>query len=203
MDLLVNVQDGTASVPDLLYAPGQMAKKPFGLTGLSNSGKTTLATELLKWFRNRGYSVSCVKHAHKGFDIDRPGKDSYQMRDAGAQEVFLVGDRRWVLMHEYDDQEEPTVEALIDRLAPCDLVLVEGFKESQLPQIEVYRPSTGKEPIWPSAHSVIAVACDEKIQCPLPVLDLNDPAQIATHMLCFLTSTVCDDDFTACAGKTP
>lgn len=166
--------------------PGQKAKHAFGLTGLSNSGKTTLVTELLAWFRQQGYSVSCIKHAHHGFDIDRPGKDSFQMREAGAKEVFLVGDKRWVLMREYPDDAEPSVEELIARLAPCDLVLVEGFKQSALPKIEVYRPRLARAPLWPDNASVIAVASDQLLDCPLPVLDLNDPPAIGRHILRFL-----------------
>jgi molybdopterin-guanine dinucleotide biosynthesis protein B len=161
----------------------RMAKKAFGLTGLSDSGKTTLAEELLGWFRREGFVVSAIKHAHQGFDIDRPDKDSYRMRDAGAQEVFLVGDRRWVLMREYQDESEPPLEALIERLAPCDLVLIEGFRDSAAPKVEIFRPSLNRLPIWPSNPSVIAVASDDRFDCPLPVLDLNRVPEIAEFIV--------------------
>jgi molybdopterin-guanine dinucleotide biosynthesis protein B len=163
-----------------------MAKKIFGLTGSSNAGKTTLAEELIAWFRFEGYLISTVKHAHHGFDIDRPGKDSFRMREAGAQEVFLVGDRRWVLMHEYADEDEPSLESLVERLAPCDVVLVEGFRRSDVPKIEVYRPSLGNPPSWPDNPTIVAVAADAPIDCPLPVLDLNRPVEIAQYIHNFL-----------------
>ena len=149
-----------------------MTKKVFGLTGSSDSGKTTLVEDLISHFRRDGYSVSAIKHAHEGFDIDRPGKDSYRMREAGAQEVFLIGDKRWVLMREYADEGEPSIEGAIERMAPCDLVLVEGFKRSIVPKLEVFRPSTGRPPVWPDESSIVAVASDEEFRCPLPVLPL-------------------------------
>jgi molybdopterin-guanine dinucleotide biosynthesis protein B len=159
-----------------------MEKKVFGLTGSSGSGKTTLAEHLISWFRIEGYTISTLKHAHHGFDVDKPDKDSYRMREAGAQEVFLIGDRRWVLMHEYRDEEEPSLDSLVERLAPCDIVLVEGFRKSSVLKIEVYRPSLENPPSWPGNPSIVAVATDSPIDCPLPVLDLNCPAQIAQYI---------------------
>lgn len=156
-----------------------MPKKVFGFTGLSNSGKTTLIEDVIAWFRFEGYTVSTIKHAHHGFDIDKPGKDSYRMREAGAHEVFLVGDRRWILMHEYRDEDEPSLESLVERLAPCDIVLVEGFRTSSVPKVEVYRPSSGATPSWPDNRSIVAVATDSQIDCPLPTLDLNRSEEIA------------------------
>lgn len=178
-----NSMEVTDSPFTVRYPPGKRAKAVFGLTGSSNSGKTTLVTHMLQWLAQEGYHVSCIKHAHAGFDMDRPGKDSYQMREAGAQEVFLVGNKRWVLMHEYHGEPEPNVKELVARLSPCDIVLVEGFKESGLPQIEVYRPSTGKLPLWPRLRSILAVASDQKFDCPLPILDLNNPTEVAMHIL--------------------
>jgi molybdopterin-guanine dinucleotide biosynthesis protein B len=163
-------------------AAGRMAKKAFSITGFSGSGKTTLVEELIVWFRHKGYVVSAIKHAHHGFDIDKPGKDSYRMRDAGAEEVFLVGDKRWVLMREYQDESEPPLEMLLERLAPCDLVLIEGFKESSVPKIEVYRPGLGRLPLWKSNPTIVALASDESYDCPLPVLDLNRPSVIAEYI---------------------
>ena len=156
----------------------RMQKCVFGLAGLSNSGKTTLVKELITWFRLKGYTVSSIKHAHQGFDIDRPGKDSFQMREAGAKEVLLIGDQRWVLMREYADESEPTLDEAVARLAPCDIVLVEGFKRSKAPKIEVFRPNLGRSPLWPNEPSVVAVATDEPINCNLPVLDLNSTTTI-------------------------
>lgn len=156
-----------------------MEKKVFGLTGLSGSGKTTLIAKLVDWFRQQGLRVSTIKHTHHSFDLDSPGKDSWCMREAGAQEVFLVSNRRSVLLQEFRDEPEPTVEELVARLHPCDLVLVEGYKRDPLPKIEVHRPSLENPPVWPGNPSVVAVAVDVPIECPLPQLDLNDVEQIA------------------------
>ena len=163
-----------------------MQKKVFGLTGLSGSGKTTLIAQLVQWFVERGLKVSTLKHTHHSFDLDTPGKDSWRMREAGAQEVFLVSNRRLVLLQEFRDREEPTVEELVARLEPCDLVLVEGYKRDPLPKIEVHRPSLENPPVWPTNPSVVAVATDGAIETPLPVLDLNDVAAIAAFIARYL-----------------
>lgn len=160
--------------------------KVFGLAGYSGSGKTTLIEQLIPRFIARGLKVSLIKHTHHDFDVDKPGKDSYRHREAGATEVLLTCDRRWVLMHELRGAPEPTLEEQLAVLAPCDLVLVEGFKQTPISKLEVHRPSTGKPPIWPENGSVVAVATDEPIDCRLPVLDLNDPDAIATFILNFL-----------------
>ena len=160
-----------------------MQKKVFGLTGLSGSGKTTLITKLVDWFTQRGYKISTLKHTHHGFDLDSPGKDSWRMREAGAQEVFLVGSRRLVLLQEFRDMPEPSVDELVARLQPCDLVLVEGYKRDPLPKIEVHRPSLENPPVWPGNHSVVAVATDAPVDTPLPVLDLNDTDAIARFII--------------------
>lgn len=157
---------------NMLCDDKRMDKKVFGLTGTSNSGKTTLLEALIAHWALDGYRVSTIKHAHQGFDIDRPGKDSYRMREAGAQEVLLIGDQRWVLMREFGD-EEPSLEEAVARLAPCDLVLVEGFKQSHAPKIEVFRPSAGRAPLWPHESSIVAVASDEMFACPVPLLPLG------------------------------
>ena len=101
--------------------------KVFGIAGYSGSGKTTLLEKLLPQFTARGLKVSVIKHAHHGFDIDRPGKDSYRHREAGATEVLLSCNDRWALMHERRAEHEVTLDELLVRLAPCDLVLIEGF----------------------------------------------------------------------------
>jgi len=163
-----------------------MQKKVFGLTGLSGSGKTTLITQLVDWFVQRGYTVSTLKHTHHGFDLDTPGKDSWRMRQAGAQEVFLVGNQRLVLMQEFRSQPEPTVEELVSRLQPCDLVLVEGYKRDPLPKIEVHRPSLENPPVWPTNPSVVAVATDGPIATDLPVLNLNDVNEIALFIVNYI-----------------
>lgn len=156
-----------------------MDKKTFGLTGLSGSGKTTLIAQLIDWYRRHGLKVSAIKHTHHGFDLDSQGKDSWKMREAGAQEVFLVSNHRSVLMQEYRGNPEPTVEELVARLAPCDLVIVEGYKRDPLPKIEVFRPSLENPPVWPTNPSVVAIASDGPLQTHLPVLALDDIDAIA------------------------
>lgn len=152
-----------------------------GIAGWSGSGKTTLITGLLPRLRAAGLVVSTVKHAHRGFDLDRPGKDSFRHREAGAGEVLLIGDRRWALLVE---EAEPALEALLPRLSPCDLVLVEGFKSHPHPKLEVHRPALGKKPLWPGREDIVAVAAPGAIAgCPCPVLPLDDHDAIARWVL--------------------
>lgn len=132
----------------------------FGMAGLSNAGKTTLLEALIPRLNARGLRVSVIKHAHHGFDIDRPGKDSWRHREAGARQVLVSSARRWVLMHEGRDEPEPSLLALLHRLDPCDLVLVEGYKRSPVPKLEVHRDSTGHPWLHPQDPSIVAVACD-------------------------------------------
>ncbi|RLJ62651.1 molybdopterin-guanine dinucleotide biosynthesis protein B [Sulfurisoma sediminicola] len=157
--------------------------KVFGFAGYSNAGKTTLIEALIARFVARGLRVSLIKHAHHGFDIDRPGKDSFRHREAGAAEVMLVCDKRWAIMHELRDEPEPDLEQQLARLAPCDLVLIEGYKSNAVPKIEVHRPANGKPFIWPENPSIVAVASDVAVAGPLPWLDLNDRAAIAAFVL--------------------
>ncbi|MBN9563648.1 MAG: molybdopterin-guanine dinucleotide biosynthesis protein B [Alphaproteobacteria bacterium] len=162
--------------------------KVLGVIGWSGSGKTTLLTALLPLLRASGLTVSTVKHAHHGFDMDRPGKDSFRHREAGAQEVLVVSGSRWALLHEVAGPEPP-LEALLARLAPVDLVLVEGFKTHPYPKLEVHRPELGKPPIWPEQRDVVAVATDAALACDRTVLPLNEPARVAEWTLRFLEST--------------
>src|SRR6476646_10317316 len=112
--------------------------------GIAGSGKTTLIDQLIPLFRKRGLVVSLIKHAHHEFDIDRPGKDSWRHRQAGATEVMVGSARRWALMHELHGDPEPPLDELIARMSPVDLVLVEGFKRQPHPKLEIHRPSIGK-----------------------------------------------------------
>lgn len=157
--------------------------KVFGIAGWSGSGKTTLVEKLIPAVTARGLRVSVIKHAHHGFDLDRPGKDSYRHREAGATQVLMLSNDRWVLMHELRGRAEPTLDEQLRLLAPCDLVLIEGYKAAAVPKIEVHRPSHGKPPLWPENEHVVAVATDADIVCPLPRLPLNDPAAVATFIL--------------------
>ena len=158
--------------------------KAFGFAGYSGSGKTTLIEQLIPRFVRRGLKVSLIKHAHHTFDIDRPGKDSFRHREAGASEVLLTSGQRWVLMHELRGGPEPTLEEQIKMLSPCDLALVEGFKSNDLfPKIEVFRPALGKPPIHPAHPNIVAVASDAPVATALPVLDINDPDAVAAFIL--------------------
>jgi molybdopterin-guanine dinucleotide biosynthesis protein B len=160
--------------------------KVFGFAGYSGSGKTTLIEQLIPRFTARGLKVSLIKHTHHNFDVDQPGKDSWRHRQAGAGEVLLTCDTRWVLMHELRGMPEPTLEEQLKVLSPCDLVLVEGFKLTPVSKLEIHRPTYGKPPIWPENKSVVAVATDAPLDCPLPTLDLNDPDAIVQFILDYL-----------------
>jgi molybdopterin-guanine dinucleotide biosynthesis adapter protein len=162
----------------------------FGLAGWSGSGKTTLLTALIPEFLSRGVSVSTVKHAHHAFDIDQPGKDSWRHRQAGAREVMVSSQNRWALLHELRGASEPSLDELVRRMSPVDLLLVEGFKRHPHPKIEVYRPSLGKPRLHPADPFVVAVASDEVLRdLPLPCLPLSDAPAIASFVL---AHTECD-----------
>jgi len=154
----------------------------FGLAGWSGSGKTTLLTGLIPELVARGFTVSTIKHAHHEFDIDRPGKDSWRHREAGASEVMVASSRRWALMHELRGGPEPTLEELVERMRPVDLLLVEGWKRHPHPKIEVHRPSLGKKLLYPDDPHVVAIAADEPLTAPIPLLPLGDPGAIAGFM---------------------
>ena len=157
--------------------------KVFGIAGWSGSGKTTLLEKLIPQFTARRLKVAVIKHAHHGFDIDRPGKDSYRHREAGASEVLLSCNDRWALMHERRDRSDVTLDELLARLAPCDLVLVEGFKQEPIPKLEVYRPENGKPPLFPERSDIVAVASNVALATSLPRLALDDVAAIADFVM--------------------
>ncbi|MEL7345226.1 MAG: molybdopterin-guanine dinucleotide biosynthesis protein B [Pseudomonadota bacterium] len=149
--------------------------KVWGVTGWKNSGKTGLVERLVAAFVARGLRVSTIKHAHAGFDIDQPGTDSARHRGAGAGEVLLASNTRWALMHELGDASEPGLDALLARLGPADLVLVEGFKSEAHPKIEAYRMATGQDLRAGSDPTIRAVASDSPISdAPVPVFSLDD-----------------------------
>lgn len=146
-----------------------------GLAGWSGAGKTTLLTRLIPELNRRGVSVSTLKHAHHAFDLDTPGKDSYEHRMAGAREVLISSERRWALMHELRDEPEPTLPELLRRLSPVDLVIVEGYKRDSHPKLEVHRAEVGKPLLHPDDPAIVAVAADGALpQARVPVIDLND-----------------------------
>ncbi len=160
------------------------AGRIFGLAGWSGSGKTTLMRALIPVLTGHGFSVSTLKHAHHGFDVDTPGKDSYEHRAAGATEVLIGSAQRWALMHELRGAAEPTTEELIALMAPVDLVLIEGFKQERHDKIEVHRPELGKPLLCTGDPRVAAVASPAPIEgLPVPRLDLNDPSSIADFVI--------------------
>lgn len=150
-----------------------------GIAGWSGSGKTTLIERMLPVLRARGLRVSTLKRTHHDVDLDQPGKDSFRHRAAGAEEVMVVSSRRFALMRELDG--EPSLPALVARMAPVDLVLAEGFKFDAVDKIEVHRPSRGKPPLWPDDPGIVAIATDGVLSPapPVPCLDLNDPGAVA------------------------
>jgi molybdopterin-guanine dinucleotide biosynthesis protein B len=155
-----------------------------GIVGWSGSGKTSLLVAVLPILRAKGLTVSTMKHAHHRFDLDRPGKDSYRHREAGASEVLVVASSRWVLMHETRDEPEPAIEDLIQRMTPVDLLLIEGFKTHHHPKLEIHRQSEGKPLLCPDDPEIVAVASDRELPgLGIPRLDLNDPAAIAGFIL--------------------
>jgi len=161
--------------------------KVLGLRGWSGSGKTTLLVNLIPELTRRGLRVSTVKHAHHGFDLDRPGKDSFRHREAGATEVMLASANRFALLHEARDAQ-PMLDDLIARMSPVDLVLVEGFKTAAHRKIEVWREATGQPLLAGEDENVIAIATDDidrLAQAPrdLPVLALDRPSIIAEFII--------------------
>jgi molybdopterin-guanine dinucleotide biosynthesis adapter protein len=157
--------------------------KIFGFAGWSGSGKTTLIEKLIPLFVERRLKVSLIKHAHHSFDVDQAGKDSYRHRHAGCTEVLVSSSRRWALMHELRGAPEPGFDELVRNIAPCDLLLVEGFKREKLPKLEVYRAVTGEALLHPQDPDIVGVATDRKLETRLPQFDLNDAAGIAAFVV--------------------
>jgi molybdopterin-guanine dinucleotide biosynthesis adapter protein len=155
-----------------------------GITGWSGAGKTTLILRLIPLLTAKGLKVSTLKHAHHMFDVDTPGKDSYEHRAAGATEVLIASENRFAIMHELRGEPEPPLEVLLSRLSAVDLVLIEGFKRAPHPKIEVYRAANAKPPLHPGKASIVAIASDTAFaEAARPVLDLNDTAAVAAMAL--------------------
>jgi molybdopterin-guanine dinucleotide biosynthesis adapter protein len=158
--------------------------KVFGFAGYSGSGKTTLIEKVIPALISSGLRVSLIKHAHHSFDIDKPGKDSYRHREAGAHEVLIASSQRWVLMHELRDVEEPALDDLLKQFSACDLVLVEGYKFSSVPKIEIYRPEHGKPRLDAKTHNIVAVASPQNLENDvLAQIDLNNTRAVADFVL--------------------
>jgi molybdopterin-guanine dinucleotide biosynthesis protein MobB len=154
----------------------------------SGTGKTTLLEQLIPLLRARGLRLAVIKHTHHDFDVDQPGKDSYRMRAAGAQQVMLASRRRWALLTEHaDGRDEPRLAELVQALdrRALDLILVEGFKHETVRKIELHRPALGKAALFPADPQIIAVACDAPPAegSAIPLLDLNNPEEVAAFVL--------------------
>lgn len=155
-----------------------------GVVGYSGNGKTQLMQQLIPLLVTRGITVSTIKHTHHSVRVDEPHDISRRLTEAGAVDVAIAGPERWALLHEAGEEAEPRVEALVERMAPVDLVLVEGFKRHPHPKIEVHRPSAGTPLICRDDRHVIAVATDGPLpMLDLPILDLNDPPAVAAFIL--------------------
>ncbi|MAN98050.1 molybdopterin-guanine dinucleotide biosynthesis protein B [uncultured Roseovarius sp.] len=155
----------------------------YGVTGWKNAGKTGLMERLVAEITGRGYTVSTVKHAHHTFDVDQPGKDSHRHRIAGATEVLLASRNRFALMHELREDEEPSLETLLQKLSPVDLVLVEGYKRDRHPKVEAFRVETGNPLIATDDPTIRAVASDTTLTIDRPLFDLDDTKAIADFIL--------------------
>lgn len=154
-----------------------------GLAGWSGSGKTTLVTKLVPCLIGRGLRVSTLKHAHHGFDLDQPGKDSFMHRAAGATEVIVSSAKRFAILHELRDEVEWDLPALVAKMSPVDLVLVEGYKRDPFPKLEIHRAANGKPLLQPQDPHIVAVAADVPLpDAAVPVIDLNDVEAIADFL---------------------
>lgn len=162
-----------------------MTANVVGVAGWKNSGKTTLVTKLVGELRRRGYRVATVKHAHHDFDIDHEGTDSYRHRAAGASEVLLVSTRRWALIHELGQEREPSLDEILKKLTPSDVVVVEGYKREPIPKIEVRRQDAAHtDPLAPEDPYVIGIATDYPFEAAnRPVFGIDDVAGIADLIL--------------------
>ena len=178
--------------------PPTMTKRSIpviGFVAYSGTGKTTLIEQLITFLTENSYKVSVIKHTHHHFDIDKPGKDSYRHRESGASEVLMVSDQRWVLMHELRQSAEPTMEEQLCKLSPCDLVIVEGFKDARIPKIELWRHEHDEcavNPVKANQDNFIqAIAYPGGIDAvnkpdltrDIPVLDLNNIEEVAQQVL--------------------
>ena len=158
--------------------------KILGLGGWSGAGKTTLLSKLIPELVRRGVAVSTMKHAHHGFDVDQPGKDSYVHRAAGATEVLIGSEKRWALMHELRDVAEPSAIELMRHMTPVDLLLIEGFKREPHDKLEIYRAENGKPLLSNEDASYVAILTDSPVgPARVPVLDLNDIPAIADFIV--------------------
>jgi molybdopterin-guanine dinucleotide biosynthesis protein B len=156
--------------------------KVIGLAGWSGAGKTTLLTRAIPLLIARGLRVSVIKHAHHKFDVDVPGKDSWLHREAGAEEVLVSSGKRWALMHELRDAQEPPVLELLKKMSRVDLVVIEGYKTDSHRKIEVHRAANGKPLLFPGDAAIVGIVTDVAIETVLPTAHLDDIPAVAAMM---------------------
>jgi molybdopterin-guanine dinucleotide biosynthesis protein B len=173
----------------------------FGFAGWSGSGKTTLIEQIIPRLVQKGLTVSLVKHAHHRAEFDQPGKDSYRLRHAGCSEVLVTSGARWALMHELRGEPELPLAQALERLSPCDLVLIEGYKAYPIPKLEIWRAEVGKPLLHPRDSRVLAIATDSPNALPpgtvdrFPVFSLSDADAIATFVAAQATPNPLAIDF--------
>ena len=161
-----------------------MMKKIIGVAGFKNAGKTTLVEKLVAELAKRGFKISTVKHAHHSFDIDHEGRDSFRHRKAGAAEVAVVSGSRWAIINELRGEPEPTLDEILQKLAPCDLVIVEGYKRNTHDKIEVRNLALDHPPLAGDDPTIIAVAATGAIaDAPVPVFDRDDVTALVSFII--------------------
>ncbi len=157
-----------------------------GVAGYKNSGKTTLVTRIVRELTGRGYAISTIKHAHHGFDIDRPGRDSFLHRGAGAQEVAIISNSRWALMRELRGAQKPVFDEVLSKISPCDLVVVEGYKQEPHPKIELRSVNSTRDDLAPLDDTIIAIASDHLLEGEtLPVFERDNIPAIADFIVSY------------------
>jgi len=177
------------SPKDLIIAKQILGKLPpiFGLAGWSGSGKTTLCTKIIESFTKIGIKVGTLKHAHHKFDIDKPGKDSYNLRKSGARPMVISSKERFALIQENDNEEKHLFEMLEiftkNPINKCELILIEGYKNEFIKKLEVFRFDIGKPFLYPNDKNIFAIASDKKIEVPIPSLDINNISDICELLM--------------------
>lgn len=165
-------------------------QRVFGIVGRSGSGKTTLIEAMIPWFKDQGLEVAVIKHSHHNLQFEPPQKDSSKFRAAGAREVIVASPYHYALFHNLDGQDEPRLAQLVQRIQEADIILVEGYRQAAIPRLEVYRPSRGIDPVYPTAEHVVALVSDEThLNVDFTCLDLNQPSQVAAFILDYIRST--------------
>jgi molybdopterin-guanine dinucleotide biosynthesis adapter protein len=161
-----------------------VTQKTIGVAGFKNSGKTTLVEKLVVALTRQGYRISTVKHAHHSFDIDHEGRDSFRHRRAGATEVAVVSKSRWAIIHELREEFEPPLADILAKLAPCDLVIVEGYKRDGHDKIEVRNLALDNPVLAGDDPTIVAVAATGTITgSPVPVFDRDDVTALTAFII--------------------